>query len=195
MNYNNNGKYNNGNVVNIGNNSNKNGMYTYNSYKGDVLNSSNNDVVNEETRLYLLEKENKLNKRKKRKKVLFLITIILLVGCGCFYLYKNYFRPVKIDSRIDKNSIHYATDLYYSDGRFYEKYLDSREKELYLVLFKDLKELKTSTKIDCRNYGYDSVSSCSGSFNRIIDIILMEHPDLFWYRTSSYRYGKYWCRT
>lgn len=166
---------------------NNNNSYVYNSYSSSGLN--NNENMSEERLAYLKEKEDMINKRRKRSKTIgrsFLIIVILVVG---FYLYINYFRPVKIDNRIDKNSIHYLTDLYYSDGRFYEKYLDEKEKKVYLHIFNDLKEVKTKTYIDCTNYGYESKAECASSINKMIDVILMDHPDMFWYRTSSGRYS------
>jgi len=152
-------------------------------------NSVVNEVVNDERTQYLLEREKMINKRNQTKKIIMLLVVsIIVLVCGS-WVYKNYFRPVKIDSRIDKSSIHYVTDLYYSDGRYYEEYLDDNEKKIYVKFLNDLKNLESKTVLDCRDFGYSERSSCGGTIGKIIDIVLMEHPDLFWYRTSAYSYG------
>lgn len=182
------------NSSNINNNSNYNydnnsvsnasGKYVYNAYRK----STNIEEINEERRLYLLEKEEQIKIRYKRKKLISLVILFVVVSIVGFYLYNKYFRPVKIDERIDRSSIHYATDLYYSDGRYYEEYLDEKEKDLYLDFFNSLKDLKTEVSIDCTKYGYPNKGSCASSIVKLIDIVLLDHPDLFWYRTSSYSY-------
>lgn len=160
---------------------NNNEEYSYNSYKP----VNYNDDMTEERRQYLIEKENQIKARQRNKKILFNIiklTIFLLLG---FYLYDNFFRPVKIDSRIDKNSIHYVTDLYYSDGRYYETYLDDNEKQFYLHWLNDLKKLNKTSTVDCRTFGYSESDECIEDYYKIFNVILMEHPDLFWYRTTG----------
>ena len=103
-------------------------------------------------------------------------------------MYKNYFRPIKVDSRIERNSIHYVTDLYYSDGQYYEKYLNEREKKFYLYWLNDLKKLNKTSTVDCKKFGYRTSSECAGDYTKIYSVILMEHPDLFWYRTTGLTY-------
>lgn len=165
-------------------NDNYNG-YVYNSYKPAI---SNDLEMTEERRQYLIWKENEIQKKRRRKKIVFNIiklSIVLVVG---IYFYKNYFRPVKLDPRIDKDSVHYVTDLYYSDGRYYEKYLDDKEKKFYLYWLNDLKELNKTSTVDCRIFGYNTRAECGGDYVKIFSVILMEHPDLFWYRTTGIRY-------
>lgn len=163
-----------------------NSDYVYNGYKKP----SNEEEMSEERRQYLLEKEEILRKRKNNKKKFILLILIIILVFGGYYLYKNYFRAVKIDNRIDKNSIHYVTDLYYSDGRYYEEYLDEKEKKIYLAVLNDLKDVKSETIFDCRDFGYADKGTCGGYTDEIFNIILMEHPDLFWYRSSDYSYSE-----
>ena len=177
------------NGVNDNVNTNVNNNVVNNMY-GNVGSYTNTEpVMTEERRLYLLEKEQKINKMNKTRKIVGITTLTLIVSVVVIFLYKNYFRPVEIDSRIDKDSIHYVTDLYYSDGRYYNEYLDVNEKKMYIDFLKDLKNVEKETVIDCRDYGYSNEYVCAGSISKIVDIVLMEHPDLFWYRTSSYSYG------
>lgn len=171
------------NNINNVNNNNLNQGYVYNSYRPTNI---NNEVIDEERKKYLLEKEAKIQKNKKRKKI-----ISSVIGCIVFvflvsYLFINFFRPVKKDERLDKDSIHYVTDLYYSDGRFYEKYLSDKEKKIYKVLMEDFKDLEPVTEFNCIELGESDTSSCVGTIYRVIDVILMEHPDLFWYRYSAF---------
>lgn len=161
--------------------------YVFNTY--NPTNGVAVEEMSEERKAYLLEKEELIRKRNRKRKIFFRTFLSIVLVVLIVYLYINYFRPVKIDDRIDKNSIHYLTDLYYSDGRFYEKYLDEKEKKVYLHLFNDLKNVKTKTTIDCTDYGYESKAACVSSINKMIEVILMDHPDMFWYRTSDGRYG------
>ena len=124
--------------------------------------------------------------RRIVKTIVFLVVLVVGGYFGYRYFDKYYYRPVDIDERIDKNSIHYVTDLYYSDGRYYDEYLNDNEKRLYLHLLKDIVDTKTETKVDCVDYGYSTYSECSTVIVRISKVILLEHPDLFWYDYSSY---------
>lgn len=148
------------------------------------------EEMSEERRAYLLEKEKMISERKKRKgiitKVFFGVIFLVVFVWG----YKNYFRPVKIDERIDKNSIHYLTDLYYSDGRYYEKYLDEKGKKVYLAIFESLKNAEKYLKLDCQDYGYDTKISCGTDLELSYRLILIEHPDMFWYRGYSGKYSE-----
>lgn len=174
----------NNNVNNLSNNENVTNMY------GNVSGYTNTEpVMTEERRLYLLEKEQKINQRNKKRKIFGISILVIALSIIVIFLYKNYFRPVEIDSRIDKDSIHYVTDLYYSDGRYYNEYLDVKEKKIYIEFLNDLKNVEKETVLDCRDFGYSDEHVCAGSISKIVDIVLMEHPDLFWYRTSSYSYG------
>ena len=146
------------------------------------------EEMTEERRAYLLEKEQMITARKKRKRIVTKVVLAIIILVVSVYGYQNYFRPVKIDERIDKNSIHYLTDLYYSDGRYYEKYLDEKGKKVYLDIFNGLKDVKTSFMIDCRSYGYSDEFACSYDVLVVFDLILLEHPDMFWYRYSSFEY-------
>ena len=146
--------------------------------------------MSEERRNYLLEKEKMIASRKKKKGIItkVILSIIFIVVFG--YGYKYYFRPVKIDERIDKDSIHYLTDLYYSDGRYYEKYLDEKGKKLYLTIFNSLKNVEKYLKIDCQDFGYDTKISCGTDIELSYRLILIEHPDMFWYRGYGMQYSE-----
>lgn len=158
----------------------------YNAYtKSNISNDINNEQ-SEELKKYLYEKEEKIKKTKKRKKIVFRVLGSALLVVIFVYLFLNFFRPVKKDKRLDKDSIHYVTDLYYSDGRFYENYLTDNEKKIYRILLSDLKDAKPITEFNCKEIGSDNVSDCVGDIYKVIDVILMEHPDLFWYRFSAF---------
>ncbi|MBQ9834105.1 MAG: hypothetical protein IJO33_02830 [Bacilli bacterium] len=146
------------------------------------MNDKDNEVLNT---IYVCEQEDNIyNNLKKVIIKFFLVSIIIILLI--IYMYILYFRPVKINENIDKNSIHYATDLYYSDGRYYESLLNEQAKKIYLDTFNDIKNLIVERQLDCRNYGYPTFNSCTDDFIKVIDVILMEHPDFFWYRSSRY---------
>jgi len=170
-------------------NNNKNFNHTnnvYNAYHKKYVTNIDDELMNEERRKYLLEKEEKIRKSKKKKKIISSVFGSIVFVFVVSYLFINFFRPVEKDERLDKDSIHYVTDLYYSDGRFYEKYLNENEKEIYKILMKDLKDLKPTTKFDCASIGAENASDCVGDIFKVIDVILMEHPDMFWYRFSAF---------
>lgn len=173
--------FNNGNNININN-------LNYINSKNKFYTEEEAVKLEEERKKYLFEKEKMIQKRNQRKKIVKAIVLSIVVLILFCYAYKNYLRPVKIDPRIDKSSIHYATDLYYSDGRYYDKYLDLREKKFYLHIFDDIKQVRKTSKVSCTQFGYDNDYECVHSFNKIVYVILMEHPDLFWYRTTAVSY-------
>ena len=56
-------------------------------------------------------------------------TIILLLLS--IYIYYFYTRIVPENEKIDKTSYHYVNELYMSDGKIYDNYLDEKAKIIY----------------------------------------------------------------
>jgi len=163
----------------------------YDSYNKRRINGYSNEEIaklQEEREKYLLAREEMFERRKKIKKNIEISILIIGLLVILFFIYKNYFRPVKIDPRIDRNSIHYVTDLYYSDGRYYEKYLNAQEKKMYLYVLNDIKDLRERSSASCKQFGYNNNYECAKDIEKIVDVVLMEHPDLFWYRSSGAAY-------
>lgn len=161
----------------------------------EIVNNQVNEQENNggltEREIFLMEREKLLNKRRLRSKIFKYTILGIILFFACSFIYKNYLRPVKVDERIDKGSAHYATSLYYSDGKYYDKYLSSTEKKIYDIMFKDSKKIKATSVIECNKMGLDT-SSCASSIDHAFDVLLMEHPDFFWLRHYSYEtYNSY----
>ena len=56
------------------------------------------------------------------------LTIILLILS--FYLYNNYLFLIEKNPMVDRKSSTYVNDLYASDERIYNNYLDKTEKKI-----------------------------------------------------------------
>ena len=67
------------------------------------------------------------------------ITTILLFILS-IYIYYYYTRITPLNNNIDKSSYHYVNELYYSDGRIYNNYLNKTEKKMYDLLFQSIKK-------------------------------------------------------
>ena len=119
-----------------------------------------------------------------------LIVVVLLVGG---YIFWNYFRPVKINGNINKNSEHYVNDMYYADGLRYNRLLSAPEKKMYMDLLADLKKNNIETKLDGVNYGCDVyTTSCYEMLVKVLDAMLIDHPELIqWGNFSTIQVGEF----
>lgn len=125
--------------------------------------------------------------RRMIKRIIWLVILVVVAFYAYKYIDQYFLREVDVDSRLDRTSIHYVTDLYYSDGRYYDEYLNDNEKRLYLALLSDIKEAETESRINCVDYGYSTYSECATSIAFLSKILILDHPDMFWYDSSSYQ--------
>ena len=110
-----------------------------------------------------------------------ILIIFWLIVLG--YIYWNYLRPVSINTKIDKESIHYVNDMYFSNGMIYDKVLKDNEQRLYMTLLKDTSKNRMETKFEGQEYDCDvfnpsGENGCSKLVEKVINAMIIDHPEL-----------------
>ena len=113
-------------------------------------------------------------------------TIILIILS--FYLYFNFTKLVDTNSLVDKSGYHYVNELYMSDGRVYNNYLNKKEKMMYDLLFQSTKKYKRSIVIDMDKYKCDDYIECGYLIERAHYALMADHPELINYAGFSWKY-------
>ena len=115
-----------------------------------------------------------------------LLTVILVVFS--FYLYKNYTRIIDGNQLVDKSNIQYVNNLYMSDGMVYENYLSNDEKKMYIEHLENIKKRSVDYSFYSSDYNCSDYTDCFNKFSKVHEAILVDHPELMSYATSSIRY-------
>lgn len=117
-----------------------------------------------------------------RNNVVLSIFIVLVAG----YLYNNYTRIIEGNKLINRSSEHYVNDIYMSDGRIYNNYLNENEKKMYMYLFEKAKMgIPASSVVDLAEYGCMTYEECSAVIAKANDALIVDHPELITYAGYS----------
>lgn len=108
-----------------------------------------------------------------------ILSILLLLLSFC--LYNNYFILVEPNPKVDKKSPTYINDLYASDERIYNDYLDTTEKIIY-------KKLVSASKNHIPTIYFKSITN-KLDVEKIYSAILVDHPELLNFGSLSYKYS------
>ncbi len=115
---------------------------------------------------------------KSLRVVLYFVLVIF------FFFFNFYFRPIKGNKLVKKNSPSYVNNLYYSDEHCKNSLLDSDSKKLYEKIIKDTLNNKIITDYTCE------IENCFFKLNQINSCIYIDHPELLSYYLMSWkRYG------
>ena len=117
----------------------------------------------------------------KRNKIFTIILIVISV-----FIYTNYTRIIEPNPKINRKSSLYVNDIYMSDGRIYNNYLNKSEKTAYNTLLKITKQRKTSVKIIKQED--ETLDKLISNYTTANQAIWIEHPELISYAAFSYRY-------
>ena len=115
------------------------------------------------------------------------IFTILLILLSC-YVYFNYTRLVDSNHLVDKSSLHYVNDLYMSDGRVYNTYLNDNEKKMYMFLLNQSKKYKMINEISFNDYGCSNYQELGNLITKSHYALLADHPELINYSGFSWKY-------
>ena len=105
-----------------------------------------------------------------------ILTIVLLILS--FYLYNTYFFLIEKNPYVDKKSSTYINDLYASDERIYNNFLNTTEKKIY-------RELVKGTKIDNGKIKIQ-ITDEETSVEKVLDAIKVDHPELLNFGSVTY---------
>lgn len=112
------------------------------------------------------------------------IILFIIVSVVGFYFYVGSLND------IDKTSEYYENNLYLSDQRVYNNYLDDNQKDLYDLLInlyrsRDRKYETTYKDLNCE----DNQAKCIDDFHIAFDALLVDHPEML--ELASYE-GRYY---
>lgn len=109
----------------------------------------------------------------KKHKFTTIFLIILSI-----YIYQNYTRIVTPNNKINKNSYHYVNDLYMSDGRIYNNYLNDTEKKMYDLLFQNTKKHVRKITFPSYEIGCEGLEDCYEVVSKVNNALYVDHPEL-----------------
>ena len=105
-----------------------------------------------------------------------ILTIVLLILS--FYLYNTYFFLIEKNPYVDKKSSTYINDLYASDERIYNNFLNTTEKKIYRELVKGTKIYNGKINIQ--------ITDEETSVEKVLDAIKVDHPELLNFGSATY---------
>lgn len=105
-----------------------------------------------------------------------ILTIVLLILS--FYLYNTYFFLIEKNPYVDKKSSTYINDLYASDERIYNNFLNTTEKKIYRELVKGTKIYNGKINIQ--------ITDEETSVEKVLDAIKVDHPELLNFGSVTY---------
>lgn len=105
-----------------------------------------------------------------------ILTIVLLILS--FYLYNTYFFLIEKNPYVDKKSSTYINDLYASDERIYNNFLNTTEKKIYRELVKGTKIYNGKMNIQ--------ITDKETSVEKVLDAIKVDHPELLNFGSVTY---------
>ena len=120
----------------------------------------------------------------KRHKLLSIILMLLSV-----YLYMNYTRIIEVNPKIDKSSPAYVNDIYMSDERIYNNYLNEFEKMAYDDLKEMFKKRKIKNNVDLAKYQGKTINDISGYFIKAHEALMLDHPEMLHFSGTGYHYS------
>lgn len=105
-----------------------------------------------------------------------ILTIVLLILS--FYLYNTYFFLIEKNPYVDKKNSTYINDLYASDERIYNNFLNTTEKKIYRELVKGTKIYNGKINIQ--------ITDEETSVEKVLDAIKVDHPELLNFGSITY---------
>lgn len=119
----------------------------------------------------------------KHNKILCVLVIIFSL-----YVYTNFTMLVDGNKLIDKDNMHYVNELYMSNGRIYDEFLNDDEKKMYRYIFENTRKFRSSLKVDMDEFNCSDYSVCGALINKAHEAILADHPELINYAGYSWSY-------
>lgn len=118
----------------------------------------------------------------KKNKILCLVLIVFT-----FYMYTNFTILVDGNSLINRDDTHYVNEIYMSDGRIYNEFLNDKEKKMYRYMLDNTRKYKGSLVVDMDEFECSDYGECGALIDRAHEAILVDHPELINY--AGYRWS------
>ena len=118
----------------------------------------------------------------KRHKLFSIVLILVSI-----YIYINYTSMLEVE--VDRSSKYYINDIYVSDQRIYNNYLNEYEKKAYDQLLYTIKKRDAKVKIDRNDYPDKTTGEIAGYFYNADMALTQDHPELLQFGYMSYSYS------
>lgn len=123
----------------------------------------------------------------KKNKVLCMVLIIL-----SFFVYSNFTIIIEGNNLIDRKSIHYVNDIYMSDARIYNDYLDEKQQKVYMLIFDSVKNFESKVVIEkdqFEDYGCETSDDLANAFGVVYEAVMIDHPELIQFGGCNYTWN------
>lgn len=123
----------------------------------------------------------------KKNKILCVLLVIV-----SFFVYSNFTVIIEGNSLVDKSSIHYVNDIYMSDARIYNNYLDDKQKKIYMLIFNAIKNFETKVEIKSSEfnlYGASNSDEVANDFGIAYEAVMVDHPELIQFGGCTYTWN------
>lgn len=112
---------------------------------------------------------------------------IFVIGL-CVFSYFYFFKVENKNKLVDDKSQYYTNDLYMSDQRIYNNYLDEREKKMYNLFLTSLEEGKREVPIKLLDYSCTDYNDCTTLITKVGEAILVDHPEIMSYSGFGWKF-------
>ncbi len=103
------------------------------------------------------------------------------------YIYVTYTRPVELNNASNKNFKFYVNDLYSSNGRIYNNFLNDDEKKVYELLFRDITNREPTRKFNISEFNCKDYSECFAHLSKMVDVYETEFPEILNFSSLSWK--------
>ena len=121
----------------------------------------------------------------KRHKLLSIILILFTI-----YVYVNFTRVIEPNPNIDKKSNAYVNDIYMSDERVYNNYLNETQKKAYQELKDMFNKREVKRKLDITEYNDSSIQEISSALLIATEALMVDHPEMLQLSSAGYYYNE-----
>ena len=104
------------------------------------------------------------------------VVLYIIIGLIVAFLLAQ--KLINVNPNVDKNSKYYVNSIYMSDGRIYDDYLDSKQKNIYDLFMNNIKDKKSVVYFNPQEYGCKDYSECFSILNIAAHAVMVDHPEL-----------------
>lgn len=91
---------------------------------------------------------------------------------------------------VDKKSEYYVNDLYMSEQRIYNNFLDNREKKMYDLILDSARDGVNEISLKLMEYGCKDANDCASLVVLAHDALIVDHPELLDFGGLDISYNK-----
>lgn len=116
-----------------------------------------------------------------------ILTILLIILSG--YIYLNYTKINTYDRNTNTKELNYINELYRSDNRVRNNYLNDKEKNIYDHMIKLVKSYTPSEVVDISKFDCSSYNEFANYLINATEALWVDHPELMNFASYTYTYN------